>query len=266
MKECCVEIRSAGGVMETFVVHPEQNGPFPAVVLYMDIWGLREELFDIARRVAVVGYYCIVPDLYYRQGKVRNAFRNHRNQMISVERLDEEQKAVVRAPLRQQTDAMVIEDTRAILGFIDGVDAVRPGPMGCIGYCMGGRYALRVAGELHERFRATACLHGSDLVTDRGDSPHFSARNAEGELYCGFAEKDRFASAATIAAMRETLATSPVKYHWEVHAGADHGYALPDRDVHDKQAANRDWELIFAMFHRQIPPYAAHDRLRMAPQ
>ena len=37
---------------------------------------------------------------------------------------------------------------------------------------------------------------------------------------------------------------------------AEHGYALPDRDIFDKKAAERDWELIFAMFHRQIPPYA----------
>jgi carboxymethylenebutenolidase len=36
-----------------------------------------------------------------------------------------------------------------------------------------------------------------------------------------------------------------------------HGYALPNRDIFDARAAARDWELIFAMFHRQIPPYAA---------
>ena len=35
-------------------------------------------------------------------------------------------------------------------------------------------------------------------------------------------------------------------------AGAVHGYALPDRDIHDKRAANRDWELIFEMFRRQL--------------
>ena len=37
------------------------------------------------------------------------------------------------------------------------------------------------------------------------------------------------------------------------HAGAEHGYALPERDVYDSQAVGRDWEQIFAMFHRQIP-------------
>ena len=45
----------------------------------------------------------------------------------------------------------------------------------------------------------------------------------------------------------------PSPYIYEVHPGAEHGYALPDRDIHDQRAANRDWELIFAMFRRQLP-------------
>ena len=43
--------------METFVTHPQQDGPFPPVIFYMDVWGVREELYDLARRVATVGYY-----------------------------------------------------------------------------------------------------------------------------------------------------------------------------------------------------------------
>jgi carboxymethylenebutenolidase len=46
-----------------------------------------------------------------------------------------------------------------------------------------------------------------------------------------------------------------VTYRYNRHAGAVHGYGLPARDVHHKQAANRDWEAVFAMFHRQIPAY-----------
>ena len=55
----------------------------------------------------------------------------------------------------------------------------------------------------------------------------------------------------------ELLKLCPVHYRFTVHPGAEHGYALPDRDIHDKRAATRDWERIFAMCHRQIPPYAA---------
>src|ERR1043166_1151241 len=104
MDERMLDIKTGSGVMETFVTHPNQHAPFPAVILYMDVWGVREELFDIARRIATVGYYCMVPDLYYRLGKVRHEFRNDKNEMISLEYLSDEQKEKVRTPMRQLTD------------------------------------------------------------------------------------------------------------------------------------------------------------------
>jgi len=251
MMERHIDIATPSGAMETFAVHPSEGGPHPAVILYMDVWGIREELLDIARRIATVGYYCVVPDFYYRQGRVRNEFRNEKNQMISLDRLDEQRKQLVLAPLAKLTDAMVIEDTDCVLRFIDRGEPVRPGPVGVVGYCMGGRHVFRVMGHFPQRIRASACLHGSLIVTDDGDSPHLSAMKGAGELYCGLAEKDRHAQMPTIKALNET--SWNLQYRYELHKGAHHGYALPDRDVFDKHAFNRDWELIFAMFRRQIP-------------
>jgi carboxymethylenebutenolidase len=79
---------------------------------------------------------------------------------------------------------------------------------------------------------------------------------AKGEIYCGFGEKDRHTPPSVIAAVTRALQSGAVRYRHEVHEGADHGYALPDRDVYDKHCANRDWELIFALFHRQLLPYS----------
>ena len=118
MKERSVKVPAAADAMETFITHPRGDGPFPAVILYMDVWGVREELFDIARRVATVGYYCMVPDLYYRRGTVRHAFRNEKNQMISMEALDEAQKELVRVPMRHlaNSSAEFADYLRAELG------------------------------------------------------------------------------------------------------------------------------------------------------
>ena len=87
MREQFVEIPTAEGTMDAFIKRPEDNGPFPAVILYMDIWGVREELYDMARRIGTVGYYCIVPDLYYRSGKrIHYDFRDENNRTISAEK------------------------------------------------------------------------------------------------------------------------------------------------------------------------------------
>jgi carboxymethylenebutenolidase len=245
MRERTVAIPTQAGQMETFITHPEEGGPFPAVVIYMDFWGVREELFDIARRVGTAGYCCM--------GRVRNEWRNEKNEMISAHRLDPEQRRQALAPLQQLSNAMVVEDTGALLRLIDQGEPVRPGGVGSIGYCMGGRHVLCVAGAYPERFIAGASLHGTALISEREDSPHHLARRFRGELYCGFAEHDPYASPAMIKQLSELLAASDLRYRYEIHPGAEHGYALPNRDIHDKAAANRDWEIIFAMFRRQLP-------------
>ena len=56
--------------------------------------------------------------------------------------------------------------------------------------------------------------------------------------------------------LSELLRPCPVTYRYAIHDGAQHGYALPNRDIFHARAAARDWEMIFAMFHRQIPAYA----------
>ena len=88
VREKTVNIPTADGQMGTFVVHPEESGPFAPVIIYMDVWGLRTELCDIARKVAVIGYYVLLPDLYYRQGRIRHEWRDANGRMISLPKLD----------------------------------------------------------------------------------------------------------------------------------------------------------------------------------
>jgi carboxymethylenebutenolidase len=175
--------------------------------------------------------------------------------MISFEALDEERARIALEPLNNLSNAMVLRDAKALLEFMHGGEPVRRGAIGSIGYCMGGRHVLCAAGQFPEFFRAGASLHGTNIILDREDSPHHHADKFRGEIYCGFAETDPYARPEIIRGMAEIMKGCPyVNYHYEIHKGADHGYALPDRDVFHKQGANRDWELIFAMFRRQLPP------------
>jgi carboxymethylenebutenolidase len=258
MIERLVDIETPDGRMDAFVAHPT-GAPRPAVLVFMDIWGLREELFEIARGVARAGYYCVVPNGYYRQGRVRFEYRNERGEMRSLDALPADVQETVLTPMRALTDAMVVADTRSMLDFL-AREPVRPGAKGVLGYCMGGRHALLVAGLYPDDVRAAASLHGTRLVSDAVDSAHLLADRFKGEIYCGFAERDSHAPPATIATLAASLGgRDNVRYHFEVHPGTAHGYALPDRDIHDRTATARDWENIFAMFERQLAR-AALDR------
>ena len=223
-----------------------------AVVLYMDIRGVREELYDLARRVATVGYYVILPDLYYRQGKVRQAFYDAEGKQRSFQALSKEEQQQVLAPLFALKDEMVLADTAALIDLLGKGEPVEAGPMGCFGYCLGGRLILRVAGAFPDRIKASAGMHGTNIVSEGPDSPHLAAINAQGEIYMGYGELDPFSPPAVIETVRQTLSDRGFQYRYSVHKNTQHGYGLPDRDVYDKAATNRDWENIFAMFRRQL--------------
>lgn len=249
-----VEIATADGVMDGYAAYPDGGGRYPLVVMFMDIWGLREELFAMARQVAARGYYCLVPNLFYRSGKKSFARYDADGKMMSFDRIPQEVQGEMLKLGRGIDRAMVRTDIGALLTFCRGQPA-GDGPAGAVGFCLGGRIAFLAAQEFPARFRATASLHGVFLVTDAPDSPHRLVPAMHGEVYCGHAEHDKFSAPALLAALAGAFEgrTDPT-YRSRFHRGADHGYSLPDRDIHDAGATATDWSEIFAMLARQLKP------------
>ena len=56
-----IAIPTKAGAVDTFICHPERGGPWPVILFLMDAPGMREELRDMARRFATVGYTCCCP-------------------------------------------------------------------------------------------------------------------------------------------------------------------------------------------------------------
>jgi carboxymethylenebutenolidase len=56
MIEQFLDIPTRDGAMPSFICHPERATPHPPVLMLMDAPGIREELRDMARRLATVGY------------------------------------------------------------------------------------------------------------------------------------------------------------------------------------------------------------------
>lgn len=252
LTERTVHFQRPGGTMETFIVHPASGGPFAPVILYMDMWGIRWVLYDIARSIAAAGYYCIMPDLYYRGGKVRYAPQDIKDRPLNFTQLEPERQKLLRAAMDGLTDEMVADDTKLLFYFMGSGEPVRPGPIGTVGYCMGGRHVLAMAGTYPDRIKATACLHGAGLITPGENSAHLVARRADGEIYCGHAELDKYAPKDVVERIDEALKGCRVQYEQRVHKGAEHSYAVPDRDVYDAKATEQDWQSILAMYRRQL--------------
>src|ERR1700722_15384646 len=170
MIERQIEIVTADGRMNTFICHPERDSPHPAIIFFMDAPGIREELRDMARRLGTVGYYVMLPNLYYR---------SHVEELGSV--VGEANLATRQKALQLMTTInipMVMQDVDGLLAFAAADEAASGGPLGwgptgvavgCGGGCMGGQHPINAAVRHSERIRAAASIYGVALVSDKAD-------------------------------------------------------------------------------------------------
>jgi len=252
MKEQTLRVATPDGEMTTFLAMPDTGGPFPPVLLFMDIWGMREQLRDVARFVAAEGFACAAPSLYYRSGDVHFDHRHDDGKTKSIFVLDPDDRRKMLDYNSHLTDNMAMSDARTLVEHLRTIEGIRGGFAGCFGYCMGGRHVVKAAAAHSDIFRATASLHGTNLATAAPESPHLGAPDIQGEIYFGYGERDSFTPPDVIAAIRAAFEQSPAVMHDRVHSDTDHGYAIPDRDVYNPAAAAADWETIFSMFHRAL--------------
>src|SRR5262245_21390241 len=245
MIEETVDITTADGQMETFVCRPERGGPWPAVFFLMDAHGIREELRDMARRLATVGYYVLMPNLYYRAG---------RDTIFGPEVMDEgsPEHARMRAVRVTMTIPPVMRDMAAMLAFIEQQAAAMPGPVGCHGYCMSGPYALAAAARYPDRIAAAASLYGTWLVSEAEESPHRSFSQVRGELYIACAEHDALAPLPMVEELRGLFKRAGCAGELELYPGVHHGFAFPQRKIYDKPAAERHWERLISLYRRRL--------------
>ena len=247
MLERYVDIATRDGRMACSIVHPDEGAPLPVIVVYMDAFGIREELRDMARRFASAGYYLMLPNLFYRDGGP--SF----DAALVVDDNYDPRMSRLNAALSMD---MTASDTTALLEFA-GKDPTAAASVATVGYCMGGRHALAAAAAHPLQIRAMASLHGGQLVTQTPDSPHLRIAQLQCEAYFGWADKDPVAPADHQRSVAQALAARGFPHRVEHHAGAQHGFTFPGRSTYHKDAAEQVWARLFAMFRRTLERPAA---------
>jgi carboxymethylenebutenolidase len=239
-----IEIPTKDGHTTTFISHPERGGPFPVIIFYMDAPAIREELRDMARRLATSGYYVMLPNLYYRSG------------VMELGPIPPDPEAPERKRMFGYMNSinipLVMEDTRALLAYADSQPAARSDIVGTVGYCMSGRYAINAATHFPDRVKAAASIYGTHLATDQPDSPHLAGQKTKAELYFGCAETDVYAPPEIIEKVKQGVKEHRANGEVEIYPGTHHGFAFPKRPVYHRDAAERHWERLLALYRRNL--------------
>ena len=241
MQEFNIDVATQDGEMDCFVAHPSGDGPFYPIILYMDVPGIREELRDMTRRLAADGFMGILPDLYYRSGKVRFDLSKGKSEL---EKMFAQGSAL--------TNKMIVQDTQALLSHLDAQPNVNK-HTGIVGYCMSGQFVVSAAGTFPDRIKATASLYGTRIITDKEDSPHHLVANMQGSVYLGFAEQDHFVEDFVVPQLTSLAqANRNLNSVVETHAGTDHGFCFPQRPQYDHDAAEKVWEIMVEMYNTAL--------------
>ena len=244
MIEETLDIATKDGAMETFIVRPDR-GAHPPVLLLMDAPGIREELRDMARRLATVGYSVLLPNLYYRAGRDTKY-----GPEVLVHGSPEHQR--MRAVRTKMTIPPTMQDIGAMIAYLDTRAEMKPGPIGAHGYCMSGPYALAAAARYPARVGAASSFYGTWLVSDAVESPPLTLGKGKAELYIACAEIDELAPLTMVEELRGLFKKAGSPGELEVYPGVHHGFAFPQRKVYDKPAAERHWERLIALYRRRL--------------
>ncbi|HLK25241.1 MAG TPA: dienelactone hydrolase family protein [Caulobacteraceae bacterium] len=231
-----VAIPTPDGDARSYVFTPASGqGPWPAVIFFMDAPAIRPALFDMSQRLADHGYYVLLPDMFWRAGpyepiNIAEAFR------------DEATRRERFAKFMSSTDPeRSTRDTGAFLDWLAKQPEAKADKVGVTGYCMGAGLALRAAGAFPDRVVAAAGFHGGRLATDAPDSPHLLAPKIKAAVYIAGADEDAGFPPEQADKLREALNAAGVQNEVTIYKGARHGYACSDLPVYNEEAAERHW-------------------------
>jgi carboxymethylenebutenolidase len=252
VKESDVTIKTPDGETDAALYVPPGKGPFPGVLIFTDIFGLRPAFRDMGKRLASNGYVVLVPNPFYRTKK---------GALLTPEEQATFNFGKDGAKLAPHTGAITADGTTkdegAWLAYLDGLPQVsKKAKLGVTGYCMGGPRVVQASALRPDRVGAAmACHPGNGLVTKNPDSPHLLAPKIKAKTFFAIAQNDA-AQWAMQHPAPEPAITDQLKAAYAAAgnpAGAEvykaaHGWCLSDGAAYNKDEAERAWTQMLAIF------------------
>jgi carboxymethylenebutenolidase len=253
MVDADVEVTTPSGTCDAALIHPKGKGPWPGVILFPDIFGLRPTMRDMAKRLAANGYVVLVPNPFYRTSKAPGL-------PITLDFASPEDRAKIAKVREPLTNDAVMSDSSAYVKFLDAQAMVnKKAKMGVLGYCMGGPMTMQAAAANPGRIGAGASFHGGGLVTDKPDSPHLMVPKMKAQFYFAVAANDDQRQPDAKTKLDEAFKAAGLPAKIEVYDGCMHGWCVVDmphqpdgKPIYNEAGAERAWGQLVVLY-KQVP-------------
>ena len=226
-----ITFKSGEEEVKGFLAMPKGKGPFPAIVVIQEWWGLNDWIKDNTKRLAEKGYVTLAPDLY--RGEVADNPNKARQLMMGLPR------------------DRALRDLKGAVDTLAKMDEVDKTKLGSIGWCMGGGYSLQLAIN-DQRIKACAMCYGR-VATDPK-----SLEKLEASVLGVFGEDDMGIKAADVRKFEDALKTAGKKAEKiTIFKGAGHGFMREknpkgDNPEYRADQAKQAWEDIDAFFAKTL--------------
>ncbi len=234
-----VAIATPDGMADAAVYTPSGKGPFPAVILWHDLAGLRPAIRGLGKTLAAEGFVVLEPNAFYRSVKATGEEPDMRNPDIRKRQTDYRTAA---------TDDGIARDAVAYVAYLDGLKTVaHKKKIGTLGYDVGGSYAFRTAAAVPDKIAAVASIHGLGGATARPNSPHLLIPKTKATYFIVQSKDDDAREPDDKEDYKKMIAEGHLKGDVEVYDG-NHGFAIPGNANYDAASASKAQAGILALF------------------
>jgi len=212
-------------------------GTFPSVIVIQEIFGVNSHIREVTERFARAGYVAIAPAIYQRLAPGFEA-----DYTADAIKLGRQYKELTK---REE----LLGDIQAAIDYLKTLPNVKPGRVGCIGFCFGGHVAY-LAATLPD-IAATASFYGAGITTmcPGGGAPTVNfTSHIKGTLYAFFGMNDTSIPTEQVDAIATALQTHQIPHQIFRYANADHGFFCDQRASYNAAAAQDAWVQVQALF------------------
>lgn len=242
-----LEIRTANvkvpnGDLEisSYLAQPVGAGPFPAIIVIQEIFGVNTHIREVTEKIAQEGYVAIAPAIYQRQAPG-----------FEVGYSEEDLK--LGRKYKEQTKASeLLSDIQATINYLKKLPTVTGDKFGCTGFCFGG-HVTYLAATLPE-IQATASFYGAGIATNTpgGGSPTITLTpQISGTIYCFFGTEDSLIPIEQVDQIEAELKKHQIQ-HQVFRYKADHGFFCDHRGSYNAEAATDAWAHMKQLFSQEL--------------
>jgi carboxymethylenebutenolidase len=236
-----VSIPVDGGTMPAYLAKPSSGGPYPGVIVWMEIFGVNSHIREVTERVAREGYVAIAPTFFHRTAPTLDVGYDDAGRQAGIAQMG-----------KLDADQM-IADARAAVAWLrarpDTTDKI-----GAMGFCIGGHVTYLTAAETD--VAAAASFYGGGIAAPQGPggkpSPIHRTNKIKGRVLALFGGKDGMIPSSQRDAIRAALEEHSVRHEVVVYDAADHGFFCDQRATYHEASAKDAWERVKRLFAEEL--------------